>query len=105
MKYFSVNWSVEFKHVNLFLKYFYAEFMTNWSVHGRKITIFKFDIYLLMTTEKFFVVILGLQGHKRMGKTCAPNMFCFLRHPNVDISMTHHIWASANHSTFCPFNA
>ncbi len=23
---------------------------------------------------------------------------------HVDISVTHHIWASGNHSTFCPFN-
>ena len=34
-----------------------------------------------MMKEKFFIVILGLQGHKRMGKTCAPKMLCFLRHP------------------------
>ncbi len=39
---------------------------------------FKFDIYLLMMTENVFIVILGLQGHKRMGKTCAPKKFCFL---------------------------
>jgi hypothetical protein len=44
---------------------------------------FKFDIYLLMITENAFIVILGLQGHKRMGKTCAPNKFCFLRHPSM----------------------
>ncbi len=44
---------------------------------------FKFDIYLLMITENVFIVILGLQGHKRMGKTCAPNKFCFLRHPTA----------------------
>ncbi len=42
---------------------------------------FKFDIYLLMMTEKIFIVILGLLGHNRMGKTCAPKMFGFLRHP------------------------
>ena len=36
-----------------------------------------------MMKEKFFIVILGLQGHKRMGKTCAPKMLCFLRHPSV----------------------
>jgi len=39
-----------------------------------------------MMKEKFFIVILGLQGHKRMGKTCAPKMLCFLRHPNLDPS-------------------
>ena len=50
--------------------------------HGRRITIFKFDIYLLMMTDKIFIVILGLLGHNRMGKTCAPKMFGFLRHPN-----------------------
>jgi len=44
---------------------------------------FKFDIYLLTMTENVFIVILGLQGHKIMGKTCAPKMFCFLRHPNT----------------------
>ncbi len=53
------------------------------SVHGQRITLFKFDIYLLMMTEKYFIVILGLQGHKRMGKTCAPKMLCFLRHPSI----------------------
>ena len=35
-----------------------------------------------MMKEKIFIIILGLQGHKRMGKTCAPKMLCFLRHPN-----------------------
>jgi hypothetical protein len=34
-------------------------------------------------TDNFFVVILGLMGHNRMGKTCAPKMFGFLRHPNA----------------------
>ncbi len=36
-----------------------------------------------MMKENFFIDILGLQGHKRMGKTCAPKILCFLRHPNV----------------------
>ena len=36
-----------------------------------------------MMTEKIFIVILGLLGHNRMGKTCAPKMFGFLRHPNL----------------------
>ena len=48
---------------------------------------FKFDIYLLMITENVFIVILGLQGHKRMGKTCAPKMLCFLRHPSAHIKL------------------
>jgi hypothetical protein len=60
--------------------------MTNWLVQGQKITIFKFDIYLLMMTEKIFVVILRLLGHNRMGKTCAPKMFGFLRHPTAPLS-------------------
>jgi hypothetical protein len=29
--------------------------MRNWSVHGPRITIFKFDIYLLIMTENFFL--------------------------------------------------
>jgi hypothetical protein len=36
-----------------------------------------------MMKEKIFIVILGFQGHKRMGKTCAPKMLCFLRHPKL----------------------
>ncbi len=35
-----------------------------------------------MMKENILIVILGLQGHKGMGKTCAPTMLCFLRHPN-----------------------
>jgi hypothetical protein len=31
--------------------------MTNWSVHGKRITLFKFDIYLLMMTEFFFLLL------------------------------------------------
>ncbi len=54
-----------------------SDFMTNWSVYSRRITISKFDIYLSMMTEKFFIVILGLLGHNRMGKTCAPKIFVF----------------------------
>ncbi len=42
-----------------------------------------------MMKEKFFIVILGLQGDKRMGKTCAPKMLCFLRHPSTQYSMLH----------------
>jgi hypothetical protein len=34
-------------------------------------------------TEKIFIVILGLLGHNRMGKTCAPKMFGFLRHYGI----------------------
>ncbi len=54
-----------------------SDFMTYWSVYSRRITISKFDIYLLMMTEKIFIVILGLLGHNRMGKTCAPKIFVF----------------------------
>jgi hypothetical protein len=54
-----------------------SDFMTNWSVYGRRITIFKFDIYLLIMTENIFFFILGLLGQNRMGKTCAPKIFVF----------------------------
>jgi hypothetical protein len=40
--------------------------------------------YLLMTDD-----ILGLLGHNRMGKTCAPKMFGFLRHPTVEVTVNN----------------
>jgi hypothetical protein len=43
-----------------------------------------------MMKEKFFVVILGLMAHNRMGKTCAPKMFGFLRHPSPYPSDSEH---------------
>ena len=69
-----------------------SKFMTNCSVHGRRITIFKFDIYLLMVTENFFIVILGLLGHNRKGKTCAPIMFGFLRHPTPQFTQMFFVY-------------
>ena len=62
----------------------------------RKITIFKFYIYLKLMTENVFIAILGLQGHKRMGKTCAYKMLCFLRHP------TAHAWVGHSFQFYGP---
>jgi len=72
-KYFSVNCSVEFKHVNSFLKWFlgwvYDKLVGPWPKNHN----FQIWHIFLMITEIFF----GLGGHKRMGKTCATKIFFF----------------------------